>query len=432
MRRICHRCALTDVCWNLYVPAVPMTKRVLHVLSQRPDFTGSGVSLQAIVRCAADAGWAQHVVVSTPAEDPTPGVADLPAEQVHPLVFGRGQLDFPLPGMSDVMPYASSRWSNLSAAQLDTYRNAWREHLTRVLDIAQPDVIHTRHIWLLSAMMKDVAPGVPVVNHCHATGLRQMELCPHLAEVVQRGCARNDRFFVLHRQHADALAEKLEVAGNRIHIIGTGYREELFHASDRSASTGTQLLYAGKYSHAKGLPQLLDAFERLLATRGDLTLHIAGDGAGEEAEALRTRMAGMTPRVVRHGQLDHRALADLMRRCDVFVLPSLYEGLPLVLVEALACGCRVVCSDLPGVQSGLSPYLGDLLNLVPLPRLIGPDVPVPEDVPAFVSALTSTLDDVLDDVGSSPQPESPPVALKNFTWPAVFERVEAVWQTLAQ
>lgn len=61
--------------------------------------------------------------------------------------------------------------------------------------------------WLL----KDVAPDIPVITHCHATGLRQMELCPHLAEEVARGVSRNDHFVVLHKGQEQELQEKLHL-----------------------------------------------------------------------------------------------------------------------------------------------------------------------------------------------------------------------------
>lgn len=43
-------------------------------------------------------------------------------------------------------------------------------------------------------------------------------------------------------------------------------------------------------------------------------------------------------------------LAGIYGSSDVFVLPSLFEGLPLVLIEALACGCKAVMTDLPGIR----------------------------------------------------------------------------------
>jgi glycosyltransferase involved in cell wall biosynthesis len=407
-----------------------MARKVLHLLSQRPSFTGSGVSLDATVRLAKRAGWSQRVVVGVPREDPHPDVGGLDGAQVLPLVFGKGSLDFPLPGMSDVMPYPSSRFSALDAGQLSAYREAWRRHVAAVVAAFQPDVIHSRHVWLLSSIVKDVAPEVPVATHCHATGLRQMALCPELGEEVARGCARNDRFCVLHRGHAETLNRKLGVSPDRIRVVGSGYQSAVFHAQGREDGVGMNVLYAGKYSHAKGLPQLLDAVERLHGRKPRLVLHVAGDGAGAEAEALRARMAAMGPQVVMHGQIGQEALADLMRRCAVFVLPSFYEGLPLVLVEAVACGCRLVCTDLPSIREGLGAGFDEVLERVKVPRLIGPDVPAPEALPTFVDDLAAGITAALDKPPIGDPIRTMPDVLDRFTWEAVFGRIESLWLDL--
>jgi glycosyltransferase involved in cell wall biosynthesis len=405
-----------------------MTKKVLHILSQRPLLTGSGITLDALVRHAGAAGWKQRVVCGIPANAPQPAVGGLPAARILPLRFGAGTLDFAVPGMSDVMPYPSMVWSAMTPAQLDSYRRAWRDHLQPVLADFKPDVIHAHHVWLLASLLKDVAPDVPVVNHCHATGLRQMELCSHLADDVKTGCARNERFVVLHTGHAEALAQALGVPANRIEVVGAGYRDDIFYAEDRAAGITPDLLYIGKYSAAKGLPQLLDAVETLAARHPDLRLHVAGTGAGAEAEALRQRMELLAPVVVLHGQVSQPELAALMRQCAVCVLPSFYEGVPLVLVEALACGCRLAATELPGVVDQLAPHLGPALELVPLPRLVGPDVPAADELPAFVARLTAAIETALQK--PSLRPETMQAALLPFTWGAVFERIERVWQSV--
>ncbi len=401
-----------------------MTRHVLHVLSQRPSRTGSGVTLEHLADHAAAAGWHQHAVIGVPAEDPNPGVGSLAPDAIYPLVFETPDLPFPVPGMSDVMPYRSTRFSTLDSAQVETYLAAWRAHLAPLVADLKPDVIHSHHVWLMSSILKDVAPEIPVVTHCHATGLRQMALCPHLADRVRAGCRRNDRFVVLHQGHADALVEALEIPPSRVQVVGAGYGDETFDAAGRIAEPGHTLLYAGKYSHAKGLPWLLDAVAALAANKPGLRLHIAGSGAGPEADALRTRMEVM-PEVILHGQVDQPRLAELMRQASVFVLPSFYEGLPLVLVEAAASGCRVVSTDLAGVRE-LCGALGSWLDRVPLPRLERVDEPVDEDLPAFVDALAGALARALE---SSPPCDVPELAL--WTWRAVFERVESVWSELS-
>jgi glycosyltransferase involved in cell wall biosynthesis len=414
---------------------------VLHVLSQRPSLTGSGVTLDALVRHAAAGGWDQHVVVGTPSSDPVPDVGGLPPSRIHPLRFGPPKdsprsarrpvapdgLPFQVPGMSDVMPYPSTRFSAMSPEQLARYRACWSDHLRRVIEETRPGVIHAHHVWLVSSLLKDIAPDTPVVVQCHATGLRQMELCPHLAAGVVRGSARNERFLVLHRGHAEALAGALGIDEERIHLVGAGYREDLFHLDAPVARS--DLVYVGKYSAAKGLPWLLDAIERLWEARPELELHVAGSGAGGEADELRRRMEAMAPRVVLHGQLAQPELADLLRRSAACVLPSFYEGVPLVLVEALACGCRLVATRLPGVMDQLAPHLGDALELVRLPRLTGSDRPREEDLPAFVADLAAALEAALSRPPIKPGPELA-AALSPFTWRAVFERVEEIWLEL--
>ncbi len=407
-----------------------MKGRVLHLLSQRPGHTGSGVFLDSKVRAARIAGWEQRVVVGLPAGGERPRVGGLEPTDVRPLYFGEGELDFPLPGMSDVMPYPSSRFSSLSASQLDAYRRAWREHVGEQIADFRPDLIHSNHVWLLSSLLGDLAGGIPVVTSCQATGLRQMELCPHLTGEVKAGCARSERFLVLHEGHRAELAAALGVEARRIVVLGPAFREDIFSAKGRDPGAAARLLYVGKYSRAKGLPWLLDAFGELRRERPELELHVAGGGAGGEAEALAERMRARAPGVVLHGQLSQEGLAELMRRCALCVLPSFYEGVPLVLVEALACGCHVVATRLPGIESAIAPRAEGAVALVPLPRLSSVDRPRAEDLPAFVAALREALRKQL---GATPPAGAGPdiaAALQDLSWSACFERLEAVWREL--
>lgn len=398
--------------------------RVLHVLSQRPLLTGSGVTLDALVRHAAADGIDQHAVVGTPVEEPIPGVADLESDRVDVVRFGPGgDLPYPVPGMSDVMPYSSTRFSSLDSSAIERYLDAWRRKLHAVIERFRPDLVHAHHVWLVGSIVKDVAPDIPVVTHCHATGFRQMTLCPAIADRVRHGCARNDAFAVLHEGHRRELIDTLGVGEDRVRVVGAGFRDDLFRDTDRAPHERRHIVYVGKFSRSKGVAPLLDAVERLATDRADLRLHVAGGGAGDEADALRSRMQAMAPVVEVHGQLSQPALADLMRRCDVCVLPSFYEGVPLVLAEARACGCAVVATALPGVVEQLAPALGDALHAIAPPDMIGIDEPDPHALRAFTDRLVNALRAALDS-------EPGPANLESLTWRAVHRRVDEVWRTL--
>ncbi len=403
--------------------------RVLFVLGQRPDLTGSGITLDALVREARAAGHEVSVLCGMPAGEPVPAVGGLDPAHVGAVTFGEGgELPYPIPGMSDVMPYPSTVWSEMTDQMLARYREVWRTRLTCAVAATRPDVVHCNHLWLMSSLAPEVL-GTPSVAHCHATGLRQLQLCPHLRAEVAAGLRRHDAFLVLHAEHARQVSALLPVPRARIHDVGAGYRTDLFHARGAPPPDRRRghLLYVGKFAAAKGLPWLLDACELLWQSGASFTLHVAGDGGGAEAEQLRTRMAALAPRVQLHGRLDQPALADVMRRCAGLVLPSFYEGLPLVLAEARACGCLLLSTALPGVTSRLAPALGEDLQTVPLPGLVGPDTPVAADLPDFTVRLAAAL----GRLAALPAREPEPDELAPFTWQAVFLRVERVWREVA-
>lgn len=396
--------------------------RVLHVLAQRPGRTGSGVTLDAIVRETETAGgWEQHVVCGVPAGD-EPSVGGLARERIRALCFGEGgDLPFPVPGMSDVMPYESTVYSSMTEEMIESYVVAWRRHLTAARDAIRPDVVHVHHIWLVGALCRDVFEDTRIVGHCHATGLRQMELVPALTERVRLGNARNDVFCVLHDEHADRLARALGVARSRIRVVGAGYREDMFPCKHAVERVPGRIGYAGKLSAAKGIPELFGALEILARSRPDVGLHMAGGGAGDEADRLRELIEHSSGRIQHRGFVDDVELAELFASAEVCVLPSYYEGLPLVLVEAAASGCKIVASDLQGVRDVLAPVLGPVLRTVPLPVMESIDAPSRSDLPRFTKNLARELEASLAD----PAPAS--IDLAPFRWSAVAERVRAVW-----
>ena len=78
--------------------------------------------------------------------------------------------------------------------------------------------------------------------------------------------------------------------------------------------------------------------------------------------------------------------------CDIFTLPSFFDGLPLTVIEALACGDRVVVSDLPGIQAWLGEYApGADVRYVTMPQMRNTDEPVPESLPEFEERLAKAL-----------------------------------------
>jgi glycosyltransferase involved in cell wall biosynthesis len=107
-------------------------------------------------------------------------------------------------------------------------------------------------------------------------------------------------------------------------------------------------LAAGRLEPVKNYPALLDAFAQL---PGCAHLVIAGTGTMEDELRERCAGLGLASRVTFLGF--ERDLLRWMRAADAFVLPSLWEGLPLALLEAGACSLPAVATDIPGSREVL-------------------------------------------------------------------------------
>lgn len=114
---------------------------------------------------------------------------------------------------------------------------------------------------------------------------------------------------------------------------------------------GCRFLFAGTVTGRKGIPLLLEGWGKWLPSKAHLT--IAGDLAGWPAKAVR-------PGSVRFlGQLSRAAMAEAFHSHDVFVFPSYAEGMPLVVLEAMAHGLPVISTSVAAgvVRDGLNGIL---------------------------------------------------------------------------
>ena len=105
------------------------------------------------------------------------------------------------------------------------------------------------------------------------------------------------------------------------------------------------VLYAGRLIPEKGVRELISAIDML--SDQNTVLVLAGDGP--MFERLRQEHAG-SARIKILGRVEYDALLTLYKQADVFCLPSYSEGFPTTLLEAAACGCAQIASDVGGVR----------------------------------------------------------------------------------
>ncbi|MFO1091076.1 MAG: glycosyltransferase [Hyphomicrobiales bacterium] len=134
----------------------------------------------------------------------------------------------------------------------------------------------------------------------------------------------------------------------KLQVVRCGI-DETFLGRDATPCEGHRLLCIARLSEQKGLPILIAAAD-LLARRGvTFSLVVAGDGPLRQSLERQVASFGLRDRVTFLGWVDEARVAEELRAARGFVLPSFAEGLPVVLMEALALGKPVVSTWVAGI-----------------------------------------------------------------------------------
>lgn len=399
--------------------------KILHLLAQRPGFTGSGVYLQSIVRLADAEGYQQAVLCGIPAGEMISFEAEHQPE-LYPVFFETPELPFPVVGMSNVMPYKSTRYDQMTRSQLSQWHSAFKKQLSKAVAEFQPDIILSHHLWLLSALARQIAPDIPLYLINHGTALRQAKFCPSLATECIPFLQKAELVYALNKTQKDKLIDEFQLDPEKIIITGNGYNEAVFYPEKRQPNKVKKLVYAGKISYAKGLRELLAALELIYNSGDRFQLNICGSGAGSELHKLKALAEKCSFPLEFTGNISQQELADVFRSSDIFILPSYYEGLPLVLIEALACGLQVIVNDLPGVKEWLGKDIckSEMIDFVTLPDLDTTYIPMMYDIPDYIERLSTSIKKRLN---SRKKPVSLEAEIVEYSWSAVFERIRQYW-----
>jgi glycosyltransferase involved in cell wall biosynthesis len=204
--------------------------------------------------------------------------------------------------------------------------------------------------------------------------------------------------------------ERVVVVRNSVAL--SGFRGAAPESLRRSLTRNGEplVLTLARLDPQKGLPYLLEAAKVLPKA----TFAIAGDGRDRQALEEQARSLGLQERVRFLGYRDD--IADLLAACDLFVLPSLFEGLPISVLEAMAAGKPVVATRIGGtdeaVENGVTGWL----------------VP-PRDPAALAAAVSRVLSDPSE--GRRMGEAGRARALEEFSAPAMVKKTMRIYEELA-
>ena len=204
----------------------------------------------------------------------------------------------------------------------------------------------------------------------------------------------------------------LGVPPDKIHVIHNGIDTSVFVPSD-PPSPGRQILWIGRFTPGKGVEYLLKGFEAFSRKFPDYVLVMVGRGPLKDDLTRMIRKMGLEDRVVLRDFISNEELPALYRDSSLFVLPSLEEGVPRTILEAMACGRPVVCTALP--------------QLVDIVSGCGILVPT-RDAGAVADALSTLVSDpaLARDLGRAARAK----VVSNFSWDDTVARTLDLYASL--
>lgn len=238
--------------------------------------------------------------------------------------------------------------------------------LERHIRRRRPDVILAYRIYPdgYAAVAVGKRLGIPAVIGSRGSDLKK---------IPAKGLIHRDTVYAV--RNADAVLcvsqDLVQIAqalggSNRVYLVRNGIDRSIFYPVEQGEARiqldipprQRLIVFVGNLIPVKGIPTLLHALQLLKDAREIWHAALIGEGS-QEAELRRmTEHFGIAPQVLFLGARSARQIAVWLNACDVFCLPSESEGLPNVVIEAIACGRNVVGTDAGGISELLTDDTG--------------------------------------------------------------------------
>ena len=399
--------------------------RILHVLAQLPIKTGSGVYFTNVIDGLKEFNVEQAAIYAT-----TPEYNFNFVDEKFEVEFQGKDISFPIVGMSDIMPYDNTLYKNMTDEMIESWQKAFREKLIQARETFKPDVVITHHLWILSSMVCDIFENVKVLGVCHNTDIRQAEKNPEMKDKYVKSLGKLDKILALSSGVIDGIANIYNYPVEKIVNIGAGYNEKIFYPAEKHEKhDNVKILYAGKFDESKGFYELIKAFRLLEKKDAKVELELIGNLKDEDRPRVES-LVGDSKRIRIYNAVDQVHLGEIMRHKDIFILPSYFEGLGLIAVEALGSGLRVVATEIEGLIEFLGEKINnsEIIEYVKMPTIYDTDKAVEEEKPAFINRLVESLEVMIE--RTREEREIPAYLLEEIERHSWKKKIETIYKLL--
>ena len=272
----------------------------------------------------------------------------------------------PSPGMGDPYHIEIFKGSHQTAGKNLTFSFKLSFEIDRLIRKYELGLVHFQGG--PGGMLLLGKPSVPLVYTVHHTYYQQSKYITSqkwkklLYPWEKYGYKRSDFLICVSASTREVLLKEYGIEKTRCRVIPNGVDGEHFH------ETGTpriphSLFFIGRLEERKGVDFLLRSIPRVKESLRDVRLYIAGRGRLELELRKIVRDSRLDENVELLGVLDDREVNDWYNKVSLVVIPSVFEGFGLTVIEAMACGTPVIATNVDGLRDVVrNPNMGRLVD----------------------------------------------------------------------
>jgi len=337
--------------------------------------------------------------------------------------FGRWSVYRTLPVCDSIDGINVVRPSYCTFPRRILFSSVWRSYAraleTEFVSKERPDVLHAHYAYPdgYAAVQLARRVDIPVVVTVHGHDLKDLAVSNRRLRNQVRDALQGANAVIAVSEELGERAKGLGVPAERIHVIPNGADCEQFAAQPlrKRICDEWNLLFVGRFDPAKGIGVLIAATAELRRLGKQVRVRFVGGSASTGKSDFFHRQAidlGIDEFVEFDDEVPSSAMPEVMGGADLFVLPSFSEGMPTVMIEALAAGLPVVVTRCGGPTEVVNDRLGRLVEI------------------GSVEDLCSAIADSIDQYENFDRNEIRKQAREQFDYKQIAQRIAQVYESV--
>ena len=227
-----------------------------------------------------------------------------------------------------------------------------------ILNDIKPDIVHTHLNTLVYVALPCLFYNIAMVHTVHNIAIKEL---PILSRNIHKLLYKTKRVVpvAISPVIKETISMYYDLPLNSIPVIYNGTDLSKCYLKKQQSVYVTKIIHIGRFDYQKNHKMLVQVFGDIVKKYSEIKLILCGTGELEEEIRQKVKEMNISDNVIFCGLVDD--VFKLLHEADIFILPSLYEGFPITIIEAMGTGIPIIATDVGGVRDIIQDGINGLL-----------------------------------------------------------------------